>query len=359
MGRVGRHAGLVRAASAFRVFLDLVGILHLRRREDGECGAAGVCAGLLPEGVLGSDAWSGQWLVQDEKPGRQCERGWPHPRVPFLQQCPSAAEAECPGPPLPPAPGPFAARGAPSRGARRRQGRCGAAAPTPAAPRARPRGRRCGPGRAAQPPRLLRAAKRVWPRPPPWKRGAQAPTPQSRLPAPSPPTSALRAPPPARPGPWGQRQSAWVRGGGSAQRPGDGDPCSRPRSASPPSRCEKPPPAPRGASASCCCGSCCRDLPRAAGPRAQRPPPRPPRSWARVTEAPAEGVRARGEAPRSAGPWRPRTPGPWPWDVRAAEGQTPQGRCPRSPRAAPAPLAGGRLPRPAVATQAAGSRSFA
>lgn len=59
------------------------------------------------------------------------------------------------------------------------------------------------------------------------------------------------------------------------------------------------------------------------------------------TEAPAEGVRARGEAPRSAGPWRPGTPGPWPWDVRAAEGQTPQGRCPRLPRAAPAQLTGG------------------
>lgn len=182
-------------------------------------------------------------------------------------------------------------------------------------------------------------AKRVWPRPPPWKRGAQAPAPQSRLPAPSPPTSALRAPPPARPGPWGQRQSAWVRGGGSAQRPGDGDPCSRPRSASPPSRCEKPPPAPRGASASCCCGSCCRDLPRAAGPRAQRPPPRPPHSWARGPEAPAEGDRARGEAPR--GPGR-QAPGP---------GMSAQQRD-RSPRAA-APVRrvpplrsspGGRLP---------------
>lgn len=209
-------------------------------------------------------------------------------------------------PPLPPAPGPFAARGAPSRGARRQQGRCGAAAPTPAAPRARPRGRRCGPGRAAQPPRLLRRRSgsgrallrgSAGPRRPPRSRVSlhrrrRHPRSERPLPRGLAPGDSARAPGCAARGP--------------GQRPGDGDPCSRPRSASPPSRCGKPPPAPRGASASCCCGSCCRDLPRAAGPRAQRPPPRLPRPWPRGQRPPR---RASVPAARPLAPRAPRGPG--------------------------------------------------
>lgn len=76
--------------------------------------------------------------------------------------------------------------------------------------------------------------------------------------------------------------------------------------------CEKPPPAPRGASASCCCGSCCRDLPRAAGPRAQHPPPRPPRPWPRGQRPPrrASVPAARPLAPRAPGGPGRQAPGP-------------------------------------------------
>lgn len=213
-------------------------------------------------------------------------------------------------------------------------------------------------------------AKRVWPRPPPWKRGAQAPAPQSRLPAPSPPTSALRAPPPARPGPWGQRQSAWVRGGGSAQRPGDGDPCSRPRSASPPSRraargCQKlreaarsrlrlpGAPPPRAAAAAAAATSRARPDPglsarrparRARGPGGQRPPrrasvpaarplaPRAPRGPGRQAPGPGMSAQQRDRRPRAAAPVRRVPP------LRSSPGGGGGCRDPRWPRRRPAPV---------------------